>query len=195
MGYWMDGVKDNQEAVAVLVEAGLSKQQAESVTAKKMMEMFAKDSKIGIDVLNAMVQDLTRQVDDCKAYLSKAQKVNERAEELTEQIRSFHDITSEMTDDRAKNGIMLYSAIMQLSMSQCGAGIGATEQILANAGYALHAYFGGQARRTYFLAGGSKKQTEDDLYKDGNWKPAKSNYNKTNRDDIPFIQKCEERRR
>ncbi len=132
------------DLIRQLMAAGLTKQQASSVTAETLVRLFMnEDGKI-------LIKEAQRQVSEMQALVNK---LKTEYNDLTQKIGAVSDtllaITDaqkehgEITDDRAKNVVALYGAL--LSMNE-RAGAEAADAV-RNAGYVVYAYLGGQAKR------------------------------------------------
>lgn len=132
------------DLIRQLIAAGLTKQQASSVTAETLVRLFMNDDgKILIKEAQRQVSEMQKLVNDLKTeYESLVQKISAVSDTLLA-ITEAQKEHGEITDDRAKNVVALYGAL--LSMNE-RAGADATDSV-RNAGYVVYAYLGGQAKR------------------------------------------------
>ena len=132
------------DLVRQLMAAGLSKQQASSVTAETLVRLFMKeDGKILIKEAQRQVTEMQALVDGLKAeYDSLLQKIRDVSETLLSVAEAQKEHGS-ITDDRAKNVVALYGALLSMN-EHAGA---EPADAVRNAGYVVYAYLGGQAKR------------------------------------------------
>ena len=132
------------DLVRQLMAAGLSKQQASSVTAETLVRLFMKeDGKILIKEAQRQVTEMQALVDGLKAEYDG---LMQQFHELSETLLSVTETQKEhgtITDDRAKNVAALYGALLAMN-EQAGA---EPADAVRNAGYVVYAYLGGQAKR------------------------------------------------
>ena len=130
--------------VRQLMAAGLSKQQASSVTAETLVRLFMKeDGKILIKEAQRQVTEMQALVDGLKAeYDGLLQKIRDVSETLLSVAEAQKEHGS-ITDDRAKNVVALYGALLSMN-ERAGA---EPADAVRNAGYVVYAYLGGQAKR------------------------------------------------
>ncbi len=132
------------DLVRQLMAAGLSKQQASSVTAETLVRLFMKeDGKILIKEAQRQVTEMQALVDGLKAeydgLLQQFRQLSETLLSVTEAQKEHGSIT----DDRAKNVVALYGALLSIN-ERAGA---EPADAVRNAGYVVYAYLGGQAKR------------------------------------------------
>ena len=132
------------DLIKQLMAAGLNKQQATSATAETLVRLFMnEDGKILIKEAQHQVSEMQTLVNglrgEYKELLQKISAVSDTLLAITEAQKEH----GEITDDRAKNVVALYGAL--LSMNE-RAGADATDSV-RNAGYVVYAYLGGQAKR------------------------------------------------
>ena len=127
-----------------LMAAGLSKQQASSVTADTLVRLFMQDDgKILIKEAQRQVSEMQELVADLKAeYNELKQKISAVSDSLLAITEAQKDHGS-ITEDRAKNLVALYGALLDMNEK---AGAEPTDAV-RNAGYVVYAYLGGQAKR------------------------------------------------
>ena len=132
------------DLVRQLMAAGLSKQQASSVTAETLVRLFMKeDGKILIKEAQRQVTEMQALVDGLKAeYDGLMQQFHELSETLLSVTEAQKEHGS-ITDDRAKNVVALYGALLSMN-ERAGA---EPADAVRNAGYVVYAYLGGQAKR------------------------------------------------
>ena len=124
--------------------AGLNKQQASSVTAETLVRLFMKeDGKVLIKEAQRQVSEMQELVADLKAeYNELKQKISAVSDSLLAITEAQKDHGS-ITEDRAKNLVALYGALLAMNEK---AGAEPTDAV-RNAGYVVYAYLGGQAKR------------------------------------------------
>jgi len=132
------------DLVRQLMAAGLSKQQASSVTAETLVRLFMReDGKILIKEAQRQVTEMQALVDGLKAeydgLLQQFRQLSETLLSVTEAQKEHGSIT----DDRAKNVVALYGALLSIN-ERAGA---EPADAVRNAGYVVYAYLGGQAKR------------------------------------------------
>lgn len=133
-----------EELILQLIAAGLSKQQARSAVAEKITNYYMNDDgKILIAEAKRQVDEMRSVLDDLKRDYYELKQAMQNVSGAILGIREAQGQYGEVTDDKAKNVIALYAAL--LSMNQ-KAGASPSESI-ANAGYTMYAFLGGQARR------------------------------------------------
>lgn len=132
------------DLIRQLIDAGLTKQQASSVTAKTLVNLFMQeDGKILIQEARRQVSEMQNMVKSLKqeydGLKKKMQSVSDTILSITE-AQKEHGI---ITDEMAKNIVALYAALLDMN-DKAGA---APDESVRNAGYILYAYLGGQAKR------------------------------------------------
>ena len=133
-----------EELILQLIAAGLSKQQARSAVAEKITNYYMNDDgKILIAEAKRQVDEMRSVLDDLKRDYYELKQAMQNVSGAILGSREAQGQYGEVTDDKAKNVIALYAAL--LSMNQ-KAGASPSESI-TNAGYTMYAFLGGQARR------------------------------------------------
>ncbi len=127
-----------------LMAAGLTKQQASSATAETLVRLFMDDdSKILIREAQQQVSEMRELVrklhHDYNSIIEKMNSVSDTLLSITEAQNEYGVIT----DDKAKNLVALYAAL--LSMNEKSGSDGS--EAVRNASYVVYAYLGGQAKR------------------------------------------------
>ena len=127
-----------------LMAAGLTKQQASSATAETLVRLFmSDDGKILIREARQQVAEMQELVHrlhhDYKNILEKMNVVSATILSITEAQSEYGTIT----DEKAKNVVALYAAL--LSMNEKAGADGS--DAVRNASYVVYAYLGGQAKR------------------------------------------------
>ena len=104
------------DLVRQLMAAGLSKQQASSVTAETLVRLFMKeDGKILIKEAQRQVTEMQALVDGLKAeYDGLLKKIRDVSETLLSVAEAQKEHGS-ITDDRAKNVVALYGALLSMN--------------------------------------------------------------------------------
>lgn len=127
-----------------LMAAGLSKQQASSVTAETLVNLFMpEDGKMLIAEAQRQVAEMRDTVNAIKRdYHILLQKINSVSDTILA-ITEAQKEHGEVTEDKAKNLIALYGAL--LSMNERSGANG--PEAVTNASYVAYAYLGGQAKR------------------------------------------------
>lgn len=143
MSFRFKDINDADEIIRILMDSGLSRQQAQTSTASHIVDVFTKDSEVGIDVLRAQVNSLKNEVYRCKEEIYRLNNASDKADAIIQSIEESTKLSDEIADEKAKNALMLYSAIIQIGINN-GADI---NKNIENAGYILYAYLGGQAKR------------------------------------------------
>ena len=124
--------------------AGLTKQQASSVTAETLVNLFMQDDgKILIKEAQLQVSEMQKTVSDLKEeYRRLEQKIHSISDTLLS-ISKAQKEHGDITDEKAKNIVALYAALLAMNEK---AGADPNDSV-KNAGYVLYAYLGGQAKR------------------------------------------------
>lgn len=132
------------ELMRRLMAAGLTKQQASSVTAETLVNLFMQDDgKILIKEAQLQVSEMQKTVSDLKAeYKDLQQKIHSISETLLSVVEAQNE-HGVVTDEKAKNVVALYAALLAMNEN---AGADPNDSV-KNAGYILYAYLGGQAKR------------------------------------------------
>lgn len=127
-----------------LLAAGLTKQQASSATAETLVRLFMNDDgKILIHEARQQVSEMRELVlslrHDYNSVMEKMNAVSATILSITEAQSEYGAIT----DEKAKNVVALYAAL--LSMNEKAGADGS--DAVRNASYVVYAYLGGQAKR------------------------------------------------
>ena len=127
-----------------LMAAGLTKQQASSATAETLVRLFmSDDGKILIREARQQVSEMRELVlslrHDYNSVMEKMNAVSATILSITEAQSEYGAIT----DEKAKNVVALYAAL--LSMNEKAGADGS--DAVRNASYVVYAYLGGQAKR------------------------------------------------
>lgn len=137
-----------------LIAAGLSKQQASSVTAETLVNLFMPDdgkilireAKKQVEEMKQMVDMLHMEYEDLKSKIGK----------VSDTIMAVIDAQKEygvVSDEKARNIIALYAALLGMNERTGAPAIDAVK----NAGYVMYAYLGGQAKREISYSYGSEE--------------------------------------
>ena len=128
------------DMISFLMANGLSKQQATSSTAKICAQIFMKDDA------KALTKEAQLQVEEARTTVLEMRDI---FEEYSDKMKAFQAVLEaqkeygEIEDPKAKTAIALYCTLLSV-----GAKFGASaDKNVENAGYALYAFLGGQARR------------------------------------------------
>ena len=134
----------SDDLIRLLINAGLTKQQAMSVTAETITNLFMPDDgKILIAEANKQVAEMKQLIRDLNAdYYELKRKMNAVSDNILA-IAEAQQEHGEITDEKANNVIALYSALLSMNERK---GADPTEAV-RNASYVMYAYLGGQAKR------------------------------------------------
>ena len=134
----------SKDMEAQLMKCGLTKQQAQNATAEKVLTYFMdKDSQTLINEAKNQVTEMRETVEEARnEYLLIKRELDKVAGILIDIDKAQKEFGI-ITDEKAKNAISLYSALINISTR---AGATGTDAV-TNAGYVTYAYLGGQARR------------------------------------------------
>ena len=127
-----------------LIAAGLTKQQASSATAETFVRLFmSDDGKILIREARQQVSEMRELVlslrHDYNSVMEKMNAVSATILSITEAQSEYGAIT----DEKAKNVMALYAALLSMNAKAGADGSDAVR----NASYVVYAYLGGQAKR------------------------------------------------
>lgn len=127
-----------------LIAAGLTKQQASSTTAETLVRLFMpEDGKMLIREAKQQVAEMQATVAALRnEYNDLTTKIKQLSDNVLAAIEAQKEFGS-ITDEKARNAIALYSALLGMNQR---VGADGTEAV-RNAGYVMYAYLGGQARR------------------------------------------------
>lgn len=127
-----------------LVSAGLTKQQASSVTAETLVRLFMPDDgKMLIREAQLQVEEMKQMVSSLRAeYEGLKRKISDVSETIMAVIDAQKK-SGEVSDEKARNVIALYAALLGMNERAGAPGVEAVK----NAGYVMYAYLGGQAKR------------------------------------------------
>ncbi len=138
-----------QELTEKLIAAGLTKLQASSVAAKTTAAVLLEQDG------GELLAEANRQIAAAKKIVFDMQlkqheidaKLKEVSDTLTAVVKAEKEYGG-FTDERARNAIALYAAILWMQ-PKTDWKKDMSDQIVANAGYVVYAYLGGQAKREY----------------------------------------------
>jgi glycyl-tRNA synthetase beta subunit len=128
------------ELIQKLMQAGLTKAQATSMTAEKCLAAFMPDD------CKVVIAEARRQVEEMKA-------VNKRMfDRLDDVVKTIELSRDSVTDEKAKNIIGLYSALLNISLDKADEYNGFHKDLDINSvikelSYIMYAYAGGNAER------------------------------------------------
>ncbi len=127
-----------------LIAAGLTKQQASSATAETLVRLFmSDDGKALIHEAHKQVSEMQKLVirlhHDYNAIIDKMNTVSDNILSIT----AAQDEYGTITDEKAKNVVALYAALLKMNEKAGADGADAVR----NASYVVYAYLGGQAKR------------------------------------------------
>ena len=129
-----------------LVAQGLTKQQADSITADVTVRAFLADNKDASLVLaeaNAQVEMMRKIVNEAQAQLRNLKEELSATTDVILSIREAQEEHGAIADQRAKDALALYAALLNMNKKMGTNGLDA----ITPAGYMVYAYLGGQARR------------------------------------------------
>ena len=132
------------ELIKRLIAAGLNKQQATSVTAETLVKLFMpEDGKMLLEEARLQVTEMQRTVNQLKIEYGELKKKIESVSDTLLAISEAQKEHGEVTEEKAKNLIALYGALLTMN-EKCGAD---GPEAVNNASYVAYAYLGGQAKR------------------------------------------------
>lgn len=132
------------ELIRRLIAAGLNKQQATSVTAETLVILFMpEDGKMLLEEARRQVAEMQRTVNQLKMDYGELKKKIDSVSDTLLAISSAQKDYGEVTEEKAKNLIALYGALLTMN-EKCGA---EGPEAVNNASYVAYAYLGGQAKR------------------------------------------------
>lgn len=134
------------ELIRRLMAAGLTKQQANSVTAETLVQFFMKDDgKLLMREAQLHVAEMQKTVEMLKKdYTDLKQKITGLSDNLLAITEAQKDYGT-IVDEKAKTVLALYAALIGLNEKAGASG----DEAVRNAGYIVYAYLGGQAKRDY----------------------------------------------
>lgn len=139
------GIKHlSDELIRKLMLAGLTKQQATSVTAETITNLYMnEDSKILIAEAKHQIDEMQVILNSLKAdYYSLKGHIDAISDNVLSVMAAQNEFGT-ITDEKAKNVIALYSAILSMNGKR---GVDPNEAV-KNASFVLYAFLGGQAKR------------------------------------------------
>lgn len=132
------------ELINQLRAAGLSKQQATSVTAETLVNLFMQDDgKLLIKEAQRQVSEMQSIVQALKSEYKDLMQEMSRVSDTILSISEAQDEHGIISDEKAKNVVALYAALLSMNEK---AGADPADSV-RNAGYVVYAYLGGQAKR------------------------------------------------
>lgn len=132
------------ELIRQLMEAGLTKQQATSVTAETLTNLYmSEDGKILIAEAKRQVAEMEKMIRTLRLDYEYLKKQIESIAGTLSAITKAQEEYGSVSDDRAKDVIALYAALLHMN-EKAGAD---PSKSVENASYTIYAYLGGQARR------------------------------------------------
>ena len=134
----------SSKLIEQLISAGLTKQQATSVTAEAVTNfLMNEDGKKLIQEAQWQVSEMQALVNELKSsYVELQKKIADVSQELLSIIKAQAEYGG-VTDEKAKNVVALYAALLKMN-EDTGA---KPADIVNNAGYVVYAYLGGQAKQ------------------------------------------------
>ena len=132
------------EMITRLMTAGLTKQQATSVTAETLVNLFMPDDgKLLIREAQGRVKEMEATVASLrKDYIELKRRIEGISDTLLS-ITQAQEQYGTVTDPKAQNIVALYGALVTMNEKK---GVPAAESV-ASIGYIIYAYLGGQAKR------------------------------------------------
>lgn len=132
------------DMISRLMTAGLTKQQATSVTAEALVDLFMPDDgKILIREAQGRVKEMETSVTSLKKDYFELKRRIEGVSDTLLAITQAQEQYGTVTDPKAQNIVALYGALMTMNEKK---GVPAAESA-ASIGYIMYAYLGGQAKR------------------------------------------------
>jgi len=132
------------ELIRRLIAAGLNKQQATSVTAETLVTLFmSEDGKMLLEEARRQVAEMQRTVNQLKNEYGELKKKIESVSDTLLGISEAQKEHGQVTEEKAKNLIALYGALLTMN-EKCEAD---GPEAVNNASYVAYAYLGGQAKR------------------------------------------------
>lgn len=133
-----------KETIKRLIAAGLTKQQATSATAEMLTKLYmSEDSSLLVDEARQQVKEMQNIVGSLQLeYMNLVSKISHVSDTILG-IEKAQKEYGEVRDERARNAIALYGAL--ISMNEKAGCTGETS--VTNAGYIMYAYLGGQAKQ------------------------------------------------
>ncbi len=134
------------EMITRLMAAGLTKQQASSVTAETLVSLFMpNDGKMLMREAQLRVAEMQKTVDDLRMDYEELKERISRISDTLLVVQDAQEKHGEIQDEKAKNVIALYATLLAMNEKR---GVSVTVSA-ESAGYIVYAYLGGQARRDY----------------------------------------------
>ena len=132
------------DMIRKLMQAGLTKQQASSVTADTIIRLLMpEDGKTLIQEAKGQVEEMRQLLNSMRRdYYELVQKMKEVSDTITAVVEAQGKYGI-VDDEKAKNVIALYGALLEMNEK---AGAPGSDSV-RNTGYVLYAYLGGQAKR------------------------------------------------
>ena len=132
------------DVISRLMSAGLTKQQATSVTAEALVNLFMPDDgKILLREAQGRVKEMEATVASLRKDYYEMKKRIEGVSDTLLAITQAQEQYGTVTDPKAQNIIALYGALMTMNEKK---GVPAADSA-ASIGYIMYAYLGGQAKR------------------------------------------------
>ena len=132
------------ELIRRLIAAGLNKQQATSVTAETLVKLFMpEDGKMLLEEARLQVTEMQRTVNQLKIEYGELKKKIESVSDTLLAISEAQKEHGEVTEEKAKNLIALYGALLTMNEKSGADG----PEAVNNASYVAYAYLGGQAKQ------------------------------------------------
>ncbi len=132
------------DLIRVLMAAGLSRQQANSVTAETAAQVFMQeDGKVLIAEARRQVSEMQGMVNNLKGqYYEQIRKMEDISGTLSGLVEA-KDNYGDVADEKARNIVALYAALLSMN-EKTGA---SADEAVKSASYVVYAYLGGQAKR------------------------------------------------
>lgn len=132
------------ELIRRLIAVGLNKQQATSVTAETLVKLFMpEDGKMLLEEARLQVTEMQRTVNQLKIEYGELKKKIESVSDTLLAISEAQKEHGEVTEEKAKNLIALYGALLTMNEKSGADG----PEAVNNASYVAYAYLGGQAKQ------------------------------------------------
>lgn len=134
----------SKDMESILIANGLNKSQAQSKAAEIALSVaMNSDEKLMIAEAKAVVNELSFMADDLrKQYVGMINKI-EKVAGTVEAIAKAEDEFGEITEERARTAVAMYSALLNMNKKVDYAD---GNKIIDGASYPVYAYLGGQGK-------------------------------------------------
>ncbi len=134
----------SDEIVKQLISAGLTKQQATSVTAQTLVDVLqSEDSKMLVQETKRKVDEMVAMVEDAREkHMRLVGEISQLSQSLLA-IGEAQDKYGEITDEKARICVAMYGALLTMNKRAGATG----NDSVTNASFIMYAFLGGQAKR------------------------------------------------